>query len=50
MVTKDVFYRGLETGKIAYIDGLDKVIDFDISWEDGERLSEGADSPQTSLF
>jgi DEAD/DEAH box helicase domain-containing protein len=49
-VTKDLYYRGKETGKISYINGLDEKIDFNIRWEDGERIPTAKDTSQQSMF
>lgn len=49
-VTKDLYYYGINEGKIAYINGMDETVFFDVSWVDGERIPESQNTDQQSMF
>lgn len=49
-VTRDLYYRGKESGKLAYINGLDEKVEFNVNWADGERIPVVQNTAQQSLF
>ena len=49
-VTRDLFYHGESTGKLAYFNGYGDVVQFDIDWSAAERLGDANKISQQSLL